>query len=163
MEQLTAKAVRYCLYLLSRKSYTSWQLRDKLKKKDYPPAVIPEALAKLNSWRYLDDDKFTELYIRERIRSKPRGQFILLRELKLKGIPPELAKDKIAKVMSEEKVDDLGLAERALKRKLRGYLKAPAEKGIQRAKNYLLRQGFSYEITDKLIRKFWKTKSSQNQ
>jgi regulatory protein len=159
MEQMTAKAVRYCLYLLSRKSYTSRQLQDKLRKKDYLPATIQEAMDTLNSWHYLDDGKFTELFIRDRIRFKPRGKQMLLRELKLKGIPAELAKERIAKVMLEEELDDQGLAERALKRKIAGYLKISAEKGSQRARNYLLRQGFSYEITDKLVRKYWKTKT----
>ena len=160
MEQLTAKAVRYCLYLLSRKSYTTRQLQDKLKKKDYSTAAIQEVLDLLNSWHYLDDHNFTELYVRERIRSKPRGRQVLLRELQIKGISKELAQEKIAKIMGEEKLDDPGLAERALKRKLRSYLKVPAEKGAQRARNYLLRQGFSYEIVDKLIKKCWKTKTS---
>lgn len=158
MEQMTAKAIRYCLYLLSRKSYTSRQLRDKLKKKEYLPAVIQEALDKLNSWHYLDDHNFTELYVRERIRSKPRGRQVLIRELQLKGISRELAQEKINQIMGEEKLDDPGLAERALQKKLGSYLKISAEKGSQRARNYLLRQGFSYEITDKLVRKYWPLK-----
>lgn len=156
---MTAKAVSYSLYLLGRKNYTSRQLQDKLKKKDYSQVVINEVLAKLVSWRYIDDDNFAELYIRERLRLKPRGRHILLRELRLKGISQGLAKEKIEKIMQEEKLDDCGLAERTLQRKLGGYLKVPTEKGSQRARNYLLRQGFSYEITDKLIRKYWKTKS----
>jgi regulatory protein len=155
MEQMSAKAIQYCLYLLSRKSYTSRQLQDKLKKKEYSSAIIQETLDKLTSWHYLDDDSFTELYIRERIRAKPRGRQVLLRELQVKGIPRELAREKIAKVMDEEKLDDPGLAERALQRKLGSYLKVSAEKGAQRARNYLLRQGFSYEIADKLVRKSW--------
>jgi regulatory protein len=162
MEQMTAKAVRYCLYLLSRRNYTSRQLQDKLKKKDYSPAAIHGALDKLNSWHYLDDGNFAELYIRERIRSKPRGQYVLLKELKLKGITRELAKEKIAKFMLEEKLDDQGLAERTLQRKLGSYLKVSAEKGARRARNYLLRQGFSYEITDKLVKNIWKTKAGHN-
>jgi len=160
MEQLTAKAMRYSLYLLGRKNYTNRQLQDKLKKKDYSPAVIQAVLDRLNSWHYLDDDNFTELYIRERLRLKPRGRHILLRELKLKGITQELAKEKITKIMLEENLDDRSLAERTLQKKLGSYLKVPAEKGAQRARNYLLRQGFSYEITDKLINKHWKTKTS---
>ncbi|MDD5259354.1 MAG: regulatory protein RecX [bacterium] len=162
MEQLTAKAVQYSLYLLGRKNYTSRQLQDKLKKKDYSPAIIQAVLDKLNSWRYLDDDSFAESYIRERLRFKPRSRHILLRELKLKGIPQELAKEKIAKIMQEENLDDRGLAERTLQKKLGSYLKISAEKGAQRARNYLLRQGFSYEIADKLVRKYWKMKTAQN-
>ncbi len=156
---MITKAVRYSLYLLGRKNYTRRQLQDKLKKKDYSQAVINEVLAKLVSWRYLDDDNFAELYIRERLRLKPRGRRILLKELKLKGITQELAKEKIAKIIAEEGLDDQGLAEKALQRKLGSYLKAPAEKGSRRARNYLLRQGFSYEISDKLVNKYWKLKT----
>lgn len=159
MEQIIAKAVRYCLYLLGRKNYTSQQLRDKLHSKKYPAEAITAALAKLSSWHYLDDDNYTELYVRNRLRFKPRGQQLILRELQLKGISKDLAKAKIAKVMQEEKLDEQGLAEKALHPKLSSYQKAPAEKGAQRARNYLLRQGFSYEIADKLIRFYWDPKA----
>ncbi|MDD5492109.1 MAG: regulatory protein RecX [bacterium] len=157
---MSDKAVRYCLYLLSRKNYTTRQLRDKLRRKDYTQESIREALAKLDSWHYLDDANFTELYVRDRVRLKPRGQHMLLQELKAKGISREMAKEKIDKVMLEEKLDDQGLAELALQRKMAGYRKVDAEKGSQRARRYLLRQGFSYEIADKIVRKYWKMKTS---
>ncbi|MBI5554443.1 MAG: regulatory protein RecX [Elusimicrobia bacterium] len=161
MEQIIAKAVRYCLYLLGQKNYTSQQLRDKLQRKKYPAAAITATLAKLSSWHYLDDDIFTETYVRGRLRFKPRGQQLILRELQLKGISKELAQAKIAKVMQAEKLDELGLAEKALRRKLSSYQQAPAEKGAQRARNYLLRQGFSYEITDKLVKCYWGEKANR--
>lgn len=159
MEQIIAKAVHYSLYLLGRKNYTSRQLRDKLLSRKYPVEAITAALDKLNSWHYLNDDTYTEIYVRDRLRFKPRGQQLILRELRLKGISKELAKAKIAKVMQEEKLDEQGLAEKALHRKLSSYQKAPAEKGAQRARNYLLRQGFSYEIADKLVRFYWDPKA----
>ncbi len=155
MEQIIAKAVRYGLYLLGRKNYTNQQLRNKLLSKKYPAEAITAALDKLSSWHYLDDDTYTETYVRDRLRFKPRGQQLILRELQLKGISKELARAKIAKVMQAEKLDERGLAEKVLQKKLSGYQKIPAEKAAPRARNFLLRQGFSYEITDKLVRSLW--------
>ena len=153
MENLNKKALNYCLYLLSRQSYSRKQLRDKLALKKYPAGLISETLDKLGQWHYLDDEAFAAAFAGQRLRFKPRGQRLIEQELRLKGIGHELARQVTTGVMAKLGLDEEALARAALEKKLRTYRKDSTEKSM--AKNYLVRQGFSYEIANKLIREYW--------
>jgi len=155
MENLNKKALNYCLFLLSRQSYSRKQILDKLKRKKYPDEVITGTLAKLQEWKYLDDRAFAVEFARSRLRSKPRSAALLVRELGQKGINREEAREVAGSVMEQLGLDEEALARQSLERKLGSYLKIDREKGAARARNFLLRQGFSYEIVNSLIKEKW--------
>jgi regulatory protein len=155
MENLSKKALNYCLFLLSRQSYSRRQIMDKLKRKKYPAAVMNETLSKLVEWKYLDDHAFAVQFARARLRSKPRSARLLVRELQEKGITREEAREVAGSVLEQLGLDEETLAQQALEKKLGGYLKIERVKGATRAQNFLLRQGFSYEIAAKLVKRYW--------
>lgn len=158
MENLNKKALNYCLFLLARHSYSSKQIRDKLKSKKYPPRIIEETERKLIEWKYLDDAVFAANFSSDRLRFKRKSVANIVRELQWKGIERDLALQTTKKTLRRLGLDEESLAKSCLEKKINVYRNLEPKKGLTRARNYLLRQGFSYEITGKITGLFWSQK-----
>lgn len=100
------KLLNYTLRLLAKKRYTDFEIRRKCKSYlvkrggDEVGAgdgreVADRVIARLIELKYLDDVAYAKDYINERIKFKPRGIFLIKRELKLKGIVTEVAIDEV--------------------------------------------------------------------
>lgn len=155
MISLLEKAQKYCLYLLARKRYTRRQITTKLQQKQYPAFLIAEVIEKLERWGYLNDADYAESFVRERMRFKPKSPQAILYELKKRGIEKNIAGAALEKILQENACDEEKLALQALSRKIQVYRQLPKEKGIRRTRDFLLRQGFSYDIISKIIRENW--------
>ncbi len=80
------KALSY----LGRFSRTRKQVADYLRRKEFTPDQIQDAIAYLVEHRYLNDDAFAESFVLEKIRHKD-GPMKIRQMLYLKGIPTDLA------------------------------------------------------------------------
>lgn len=148
------KLLNYAFYILAKKRYTSTELGKKckqyMKRRDmHDEAILEKVLKRLLELKYLDDDQYAKDYISERVRFKPKGEYVLIRELKLKGIPGELSK----KILEESPIDEFEMAMNALRKKERIWDKFPAPKKKEKAYRFLSARGFSpdtiYKIVDK--------------
>ncbi len=81
-----AKAVNAAMNLLARRPRSEREVRDRLKRKGYPAETIEAAVAKLEGWRYLDDEAFARYWVENREANRPRGRRLLEQELRLKGV-----------------------------------------------------------------------------
>lgn len=149
------KAQKYCLYLLARRRYTRRQIITKLHQKQYPVPVIAEVIEKLERWGYLNDTEYAESFVHDQVRFKPKSRRAILYELQKRGIEKNTAVTALEKMLPESVCDEETLALKALSKKIQGYRKLPKEKGIRQAGDFLLRQGFSYDIIRKVIRRNW--------
>jgi regulatory protein len=86
MNPAREKALSY----LGRFARTRQQVADYLKRKEFTPEQIQDALAYLVAHRYLNDDAFAESFIQEKIRHKD-GPLKIRQMLYLKGIPSEIS------------------------------------------------------------------------
>lgn len=118
------KLLNYTLRLLAKKRYTDFEIRRKCKlylaKRGGDEAgaggndeVIDKVIVRLVELKYLDDEQYAKDYINERVKFKPRGLFLIKRELKLKGITKEL----VEKIVTEVAIDEVKMATELLKRK----------------------------------------------
>lgn len=99
------------LRILSHREHSVSELRKKLKLRDFSGTSIDRALTRLVRLGLLDDSRFSEAFVREKIRHKPLGRNGLLMELVLKrGVPEDVANRAIVSVMDEEKVEEVELA-----------------------------------------------------
>jgi regulatory protein len=116
---------------------TEAQLREKLLQAEFEPEVVEQAIAYVNSFGYLDDERYVRNYIECRQQQKSRQQ--LTQELQYrKGVPAEL----IQKVYEElEPVDEKEMIRRFLVRKHFDPLQTD-EKQRQKLMAALLRKGF---------------------
>lgn len=79
---------KYFYYLLSRKDYSEFELRQKAKIKGYLEVDIDEIINQFIKYKYVDDRRFCEEFIR--YKSEYKGRNWLLNKLKQKGLNIEL-------------------------------------------------------------------------
>lgn len=100
-EILPKRAKLRCMNLLKSRDYTRKQLEDKLKQGGYPPDIINEALSYVESYGYIDDERYARNFIEYNISSKSRTR--IGNDLMKKGIGKEL----IRKAFDE--LEDIGV------------------------------------------------------
>jgi regulatory protein len=89
------------VFYLARFARTSKQVADYLKRKEFTPDQIQDALSYLKDHRYLNDDSFAESFIREKISHKD-GPYKIKQMLFQKGIAPETSDRLIAELYPVE-------------------------------------------------------------
>lgn len=130
-------------------NYLSYQLRsekeikDYLLKKEIQLSNIPEIMARLVSLNLVNDQTFSESYIRTQARLSDKGPRVISDKLRQKGIKPEI----IEAAMNEYPID--AQAEVALTTALKGLKKYQRHSFIeqqQKVKQLLMTKGFSNEL-----------------
>lgn len=106
--------------------------------------LINQIISKLEELKYLDDKKFATWLIESRSRSRPRGKRLLIQELKSKGID-----------VSEEPInlDEIDLAQKALKKKLILWKNLSHRDFRTKATRFLYSRGFSWEVIEPVLKK----------
>ena len=94
-EIIGKRAKKRAMHLLERMDRTEQELRKKLMEGEYPEDLVEEAIAYVKRFRYVDDARYADCYVRLRGASKSRGK--LLAELQSKGVDREVA----SQVLSE--------------------------------------------------------------
>lgn len=165
------KLLDYALRILAKKRYTSFEMRKKLKEygkkkgiddnSDDEAACFDDApaggdfekfavavLDRLKELKYLDDEQYAQDFVAARIKFKPRGEFLLRRELKLKGISKEL----IGEIFRwGEEFDELAVCLDALVRKERLWRDISAAKKREKAVRFLASRGFKPDAIYKVV------------
>ena len=124
--------------MLARRELSTTQVRDRLERKGFNLEQIASALRRLRHEGALDDRRTAVAYAHTSAHIKMHGRIRTTRELQRLGISPSLSKTAVVEVYDE--VDERGLLERALARRLKGRIETRAELG--RLYRYLIRQGF---------------------
>ncbi len=136
----------YALWLLSRKSYTGAEIRDKLLRKQAPAEVIQAVITKLEQYRYLDDQRYTESYVQSRKHKKGRLQ--IKQELRRKGISDHLMEQELEALDTET---ELQAASNLLRKNQWRFQTDDANKNHVKAYRYLAQRGFSVEIVQEAL------------
>lgn len=142
-EILPKRAKLRSMNLLQSRDYTRKQLEDKLRQGEYPQECIEEALSYVESYGYIDDNRYAEDYIEYHIQNKSRMR--IETDLMRRGISKEVIR------RAFEMLGDLGVVqdEAAMIRDLlnkKKYSAYTATKQEQRKMyGFLYRKGFSSE------------------
>lgn len=150
------------LNLLARRPRSVGELREKLLEKEWANVqIVDEVIEKLKDYNYLNDKEFAANFASAQIRQKPIGKRILRQKLVQKKIDAgtiDEALEKLSEEISEEE-----LIERAAQKRLRlkGIPRTRAE--TKKFYDYLLRQGFSYELVSTKMREILAGKFEENE
>lgn len=136
------KATNAALALLARRPRSLREVRDRLRLKDYGPATIEAAVAKLEGWNYVDDADFARYWVENRAAHKPRGRRLLEQELRQKGIDREVVREAI----DATDLDERAAAVEVGRAKLRSYAGLAPAVAHRRLGAYLARRGFGYDV-----------------
>lgn len=142
------KAISLCYFFLKFRPRTEVEIIRYLERKSlrfhFSNEIIHATVIQLKQGGFINDEKFVKMYVANRNLLKPRGVFLLKRELSHLGIQKNL----IEEYFSQNEMDDLNTALNLLKR--RESLKRLDEKTrFKKAISYLLRKGFTYDVAKK--------------
>jgi len=145
------RAFRY----LGRRQHSTSELRIKLKQKRYEIELINEVLDDLKKKNFLDDTKFAEMFVEEKMKLKLWGEQKLRSELVKRGIKSEIITDVLANKISEE--DKLNNAMIIASKKYDTLKNRNVNKDVIKRKlfTFLNSRGYNYylvkEVYDELI------------
>lgn len=144
---LQERAVGYISYSPRTEKQVRIYLDKYCKKYNLENFDIDLIIKKLKDFKYLNDEAFAELFVRSRIKNKPRSKYVLKSELLSKGIDKEIAE----KTLEDINLDDYEiLKELYLKKFGESIIKFDDKKKIA----FLQRKGFSWEKISQLIKSF---------
>ena len=134
------------LYSLDRRLHSEKELRQKLFR-DYPPKIIDAAIDELKKLGLVDDRAFAIWFADQRKRVNKKGPYAVMRELVLKGVSKDVAREAVDEAFSDE--DDEFASALAVAEKYKNDLDTP--KGKNRLYGALARRGFGYGVIKKVM------------
>ena len=149
-EVLPRRAKLRCMNLLQSREYTEAQLREKLRQGMYPREIEDQAIAYVASFRYIDDLRYAEDYIRAHEDS--RSKFRIERDLVVKGISGEIIEQAWCNWEAKGGAQDEMAMIRSLLTKKHYDPDTADYKEKQRIYAYLARRGYSSEQIRRAMR-----------
>jgi regulatory protein len=138
--------------LLAYKARTINELRERLLEKQWTnERIVDEVIEKLKSYGYLNDDQFALNFSRSKLLGKPMGKRVLRQKLSLKKLDKETIEKAIESAFEENTEADL--IERAVQKRLRIKGKPETREDTKKFFDYLMRQGFNYDLIREALRK----------
>jgi regulatory protein len=100
----------------------------------------------LEDKEYINDQRFTQQWVEIRSESKPRSRFLLMLELKKKGVDESVISEALANIPDEE-----DLAWEFGKKYIHKLSEVDNEMFVKKMTGALLRKGFSYSVTKEVV------------
>jgi regulatory protein len=115
------KAYGYAVYLLGLKLRTEGELREKMRLKKYTPEAIEKVFGELLANRYIDDQRYAEVYLENLKKYKHFGFFGVKKKLMEKRLPADIIESVLNGGLNEE--EELKIALRFIKNYQIGIMK----------------------------------------
>lgn len=147
------KGKNCALHFLEMSFKSHKQVNDKLTEKEFDIKTIDRVMEFLKQYDFIDDKRFVELFIKEKIRSsgKNKIKFSLLK----KGLPEELIKDELNKITNEQQLE---IAMKLAEKKIRVLSKSEKDikKLYKKTSDYLVRSGYDFSLVSEILGKITK-------
>lgn len=154
-ERARTKTFDRAVNLLAFKQRSVAELRTRLLEKEWTNAeIVEEVIEKLAGYGYLNDAQFAKSFAASQIRQKPVGKRVLKQKLALKKLDKETVDEAIEKAF--EDTPEAEIIERAIEKRLRIKGKPETREDSKKFYDYLLRQGFSYDLVSSKMREIAK-------
>lgn len=147
------KGKNHALNVIEKTYKSEKEIQDKLLNKGYEEKIVARILNFLKEYNFLNDEKYTEMFIREKISSngKNKIKYLLLK----KGISEEIIQDKLNKIKKEDEEDHaLMLAEK----KYNFLIKSEKNFGklYKKLGDYLITRGYDFDVVKATLNKIVK-------
>lgn len=124
-------------------------LYKKIKTKHWSQDDVEKVIEKLKEEDLIDDKKFIDLFVRDRLALKPKGKKVLIQELRQKGISDEL----IENYFSKNQINEEKLALEILKKRWLRFKNLDSQKRFEKSARFLISRGFNFNLVKKTIDK----------
>ncbi len=137
--------------LLTYKPRSITELRTRLLEKSWTDAtIVEETIEKLKYYGYLDDAQFARSFAAAQLREKPIGKMALRMKLNQKKLDRDTVDSAIEQILEETPEDEI--IDRAIAKRLRLKGRPENRDDAKKFYDYLLRQGFSYDLVSSKMR-----------
>ena len=141
-------AYQYTLKLLSRRSYTTAQIQEKLESKNYAAHVINEVLGRLINAGLLNDGEYVRSYIHQEMVMGKKGPNKIKLELMRKGVSESVIDQYLPAYGEEYQTEHaLKIAHRLINSNYKYGVHVIRQKVI----NQLINKGFNQQIIDRVM------------
>lgn len=137
-----ARARNAALRLLAVRSRSRGEMRERLLRKEYSPEIIEHVISRLDAVGLLDDARFAESLVRDRIRAGTRGTTAILAELRRRHVAADTARAALATVFADEDVAEETLCIAAAEKWLRTHPDDDVKRRRRKLAASLARRGF---------------------
>jgi regulatory protein len=150
-EKARQKIFARALKILAARPRSEEQLRERLLDKPWAePEIVERCIERLKELGYINDQAFAQNYASHRVTMKPVGRARVARELATKRVPRQLIDTALETVFEE--VSEEELIDRAIAKRMRTHGKMVDRAGEKRMFDYLVRQGFEYDLIIRRLR-----------
>ena len=150
-EKARARTLQRAVKLLAAKPRSVQELRERLLEKQWTDeTAVDYALAKLEEYGYLDDERFAFGFASYRVRQKPVGRQRLARDLQTKKVSKETADAALELVYQETPEEEL--ITRAIEKRIRLRGRPTTRQETKSLYDHLQRLGFSYDLIIRKVR-----------
>lgn len=145
IERARERTMNRAVKLLAAKPRSIGELRERLLEKNWTNAeIVDRVIAKLEEYKYLDDQQFAADLAVSKLRQKPQGKRSLLRTLSQKKLSKETVDAAVRNAF--EKLPEADLIDRAIEKRLRLKGKPETLEDKKKFFDHLLRQGFDFGL-----------------
>lgn len=150
-EENRNKCFNYAVFLLGKRNYFEKALKDKLKEKEYDEEAIQFAIEKLYHYGYLNEERLTEAFVKDKKRFSKKGPRYIASALKAKGVDEVLIKQTLEACYEEEEALENCMS--LLRKKIDYYKRKTEDTYTLKSKLYafLAQRGYSSEVIKKSI------------
>lgn len=151
VEKARKRTMERAVRLLAAKPRSVGELRARLLEKLWTNAEIVESvLQKLEEYKFVNDEQFAHDYAASKLRQKPQGKRKLKQTLANKQLDKETVDAALEQVFEETPEGEM--VDRAIEKRIRAK-GAPRDRDeTKKLLDYLLRQGFSYDLIRDKVR-----------
>lgn len=144
-EVLIPRAKKRAMHLLEKMDRTKADIRSKLRRNGYPDEAINAAIEYVESYNYLNDERYAYMYVRNYCNSRSRNR--IMQDLYRKGVDKDTINDAIE---SEYSVDEEELIKMYIIK--RGYnVDNASMKDRDKMFRFLISKGFPLDEIQRLI------------
>ena len=150
-EENRNKCFNHAVFLLGKRNYFEKVLKDKLKEKEYDEESIQFAIEKLYHYGYLNEERLTEAFVKDKKRFSKKGPRYIASALKAKGVDEDLIKETLEACYEEEEALENCMS--LLRKKIDYYKRKTEDTYTLKSKLYafLAQRGYSAEVIKKSI------------
>lgn len=136
--------------LLAVRPRSERELRERLLRRGLSDPAVSAVIGELRARGLVDDRRFADAWVRDRLALRPAGRLRLRYELTTRGVGRDVVEAVLAQALPAG--DELTLARQVASARLRRYRGLPAEVASRRLAGVLLRRGFAPSVVARVLR-----------
>ncbi len=150
-EDAYRRALDAAMHYLAHRPRSRREVWDRLREKDFEEPAIERACARLEELDLLDDARFAEWWVSNRLQHRPRGARALRSELMQRGLPDPIIRQVTADI------DETGLARQLALSRAERHRGQDRRLFERRLGSWLQRRGFGWEAVREALAAAWQS------